>query len=898
MFEYAVVAYGEIGVNTYVNWPGPGEMFVGVNFGFEKVLVNKLFTDFAFPLALNDPQFEPRTLPERLNDRVNILDWGADPTGQTDSSAAIQAAIDYAYENLGGSRWRHGAEVFMPAGTYWLDNPVRVSIPGNDYQYWESTTTYAAGDRVRYGSIIDIMGIPYSNAFTSKVDGNLNNVPDGIGAEAYWEYSFYSLKCTRFTGASMDATVLKGNNVGFLLLDDEANNFGFHSIMNFTIWNQSQSPGSGALLIRNWFRAPLVSSVRFIGDSGFLPINYLTHMTVRDCIFECSTPVGRADSLMRHRIVPPAPPWPGPVISSMAYDTATKTVIATCTGPHGLALGVEQPLMIWCEPFIWISAAVTNHHTQATTLWRGIVFVMPIGASTFTFPAPRWSLDSISAFNVALSNNDLTATATSSGNYNFARTGSPALGKSYWEATVESKTAELTIGLYSAGIGGEEGQIHMGGSRLSIAVRANDGTIWSDNVQVGALGAGYDVGDTICVAADQAAELVWFRKNGDDWNGNASYDPASGVGGISLYNLLVRRDLRIYPALAPLTVNDQITINIGTGAFSYLMPSGYQNAMASLTSARWEHPESIGALTNIGFQNCTAIGFDIGFAMGPIGNALKFCRALQCNTGIRMRVVFGTVGVSILGNWMDRCEIGIDAPNSRSTTVTANVVTGDTGTCNSAPISSMVWSSGDHSVTVNTAAAHNIPIDTTKLILDVADTVQWGIPSNGITSISNITSTSFRYAGPASTPPAFASGTWNYPLNMAIRAHSITNCSFMANALTGMAYANGSVNLQPHLFGWSNLMMAMNVPCGWVGPYDSSASFKYISCWTDGHTPPNTLRFSWLPGGGLAREPGPMEGQEYNVMDCQTAAFGDIVIGGGTNHYKVRHNASNWIRVG
>lgn len=52
-----------------------------------------------------------RTLASRLEDRVSVLDFGADPTGVDDSTAAIQAAIDAVYAAGGG-------EIWVPAGTY------------------------------------------------------------------------------------------------------------------------------------------------------------------------------------------------------------------------------------------------------------------------------------------------------------------------------------------------------------------------------------------------------------------------------------------------------------------------------------------------------------------------------------------------------------------------------------------------------------------------------------------------------------------------------------------------------------------------------------------------------------------------------------------------------------
>lgn len=48
---------------------------------------------------------------------LNVLDFGADPTGVTDSTAAIQAAIDAGY----------GKEVFIPKGTYRLTSGITVT---------------------------------------------------------------------------------------------------------------------------------------------------------------------------------------------------------------------------------------------------------------------------------------------------------------------------------------------------------------------------------------------------------------------------------------------------------------------------------------------------------------------------------------------------------------------------------------------------------------------------------------------------------------------------------------------------------------------------------------------------------------------------------------------------
>jgi hypothetical protein len=63
---------------------------------------------------------------------ANILDFGADPTGTTDSAAAIQAAVDSISTTTAGAG--PGGLVYIPAGTYrietQIDLPYGVSIKG------------------------------------------------------------------------------------------------------------------------------------------------------------------------------------------------------------------------------------------------------------------------------------------------------------------------------------------------------------------------------------------------------------------------------------------------------------------------------------------------------------------------------------------------------------------------------------------------------------------------------------------------------------------------------------------------------------------------------------------------------------------------------------------------
>jgi hypothetical protein len=57
-------------------------------------------------------------------DWVNVWDFGADPTNTTDSTTAIQAAIDYAYANGVGT-------IYIPSGNYKVSDSLYLDPPGN-----------------------------------------------------------------------------------------------------------------------------------------------------------------------------------------------------------------------------------------------------------------------------------------------------------------------------------------------------------------------------------------------------------------------------------------------------------------------------------------------------------------------------------------------------------------------------------------------------------------------------------------------------------------------------------------------------------------------------------------------------------------------------------------------
>lgn len=86
--------------------------------------------------AINDstqdiPGAIARTLPDKLSDFVSVLDFGADPTGVSDSRSAIQNAVDAAAA-------AGGKAVFFPAGVYRISSSVYMPT----YAQFASSTRY------------------------------------------------------------------------------------------------------------------------------------------------------------------------------------------------------------------------------------------------------------------------------------------------------------------------------------------------------------------------------------------------------------------------------------------------------------------------------------------------------------------------------------------------------------------------------------------------------------------------------------------------------------------------------------------------------------------------------------------------------------------------------------
>ena len=112
-----------------------GALSAGVGLGTlalfqQRASADTPFTAFAFA-ATGAPT--PRTMPDRLAEVINVKDFGAVGDGQTNDTAAIQAAFDAAFKTGGTPHGLNGylnRAVYFPGGRYLCNNLMLTQVYG------------------------------------------------------------------------------------------------------------------------------------------------------------------------------------------------------------------------------------------------------------------------------------------------------------------------------------------------------------------------------------------------------------------------------------------------------------------------------------------------------------------------------------------------------------------------------------------------------------------------------------------------------------------------------------------------------------------------------------------------------------------------------------------------
>lgn len=133
-------------------------------------------------------------------------------------------------------------------------------------------------------------------------------------------------------------------------------------------------------------------------------------------------------------------------------------------------------------------------------------------------------------------------------------------------------------------------------------------------------GLGSIINSTVIgIALDLVNSLVWFKVlPSGNWNGSGAADPATGVGGLSLWG----PGIPIYPYAPFGNAGDKITANFGDSAFTGTAPSGFTAGFtAGATPALNEVATQVGVETwgnSNPSLNLTQIGIEVwGTPVGP-----------------------------------------------------------------------------------------------------------------------------------------------------------------------------------------------------------------------------------------------------------------------------------------
>lgn len=176
---------------------------------------------------------------------------------------------------------------------------------------------------------------------------------------------------------------------------------------------------------------------------------------------------------------------------------------------------------------------------------------------------------------LVLSNGDLTVTHPGpTGNAKVRATTSKSTGKWVVEiGVIVDLSGQTGIGLASASTS-LTGSSNLGSSgQDSTSVSTSGGVRVSPAGQVIAnnIPLNYGPGETVMIAVDLDASLVWFRTSGSNWNNSGTANPATGVGGVDISAI----SGTLYPSVQLRGSGDQMTANFGASAFVHTIPSGF-----------------------------------------------------------------------------------------------------------------------------------------------------------------------------------------------------------------------------------------------------------------------------------------------------------------------------------
>lgn len=210
---------------------------------------------------------------------------------------------------------------------------------------------------------------------------------------------------------------------------------------------------------------------------------------------------------------------------------------------------------------------------------------------------------------IALSGGSLVATKASGSAWNTVlSTTGLTTGKKYYELTIGSISGSANQ-IVGAGIATMNLSSFLGdyaSADRSIGYQSSSALV---NISSGwNVGATYTAADVIAIAIDLDLRMIWFRKNGGNWNNDNTSNPATGVGGMGyggFLSTLLHGNERVFKAttVSGNTGSSEPAWNLGNnatttdGSVTWTQVSGHE---AEQVAGNWKAPcASLQALANL-----------------------------------------------------------------------------------------------------------------------------------------------------------------------------------------------------------------------------------------------------------------------------------------------------------
>jgi hypothetical protein len=175
--------------------------------------------------------------------------------------------------------------------------------------------------------------------------------------------------------------------------------------------------------------------------------------------------------------------------------------------------------------------------------------------------------------------NNLTLTTSGGGGQNVRSIDKQNTGKFYCEATCTTAT-NINFG-FANGLCTLTNNLGSAAGSVNSAVVFSTGNIFINGVQTAPTVGSIANGAIVCAAIDLAAGLVWFRNGAaGNWNGNASNNPTTGVGGLAVGPL--GNGFAVYAVGGSASAaGSSLTANFGDTSFAGAVPAGFTSGFTS-----------------------------------------------------------------------------------------------------------------------------------------------------------------------------------------------------------------------------------------------------------------------------------------------------------------------------